>query len=137
MAPILMLHKKRDTRYERPCALSKHLRILSRERGCVLAPSYGRARPGRGLLVREVSPTGAPRPSCCCAPLGALVPRGSAGAPVGAPEALGQLVTADCLTGAALLAAQQAGHARCACGFARCTPRVTGAEEFAPGLSRK
>ncbi len=31
------------------------------------------ARAGRGLLVREVSPTGAPRPSCCCAPLGARV----------------------------------------------------------------
>ncbi len=28
---------------------------------------------GWGLLVREVSPTGAPRPSCCCAPLGARV----------------------------------------------------------------
>jgi hypothetical protein len=37
VAPILMLHRQRDARYERPCALCERLRTLC-ARGCVLAP---------------------------------------------------------------------------------------------------
>jgi hypothetical protein len=79
---------------------------------------------GRGLLVREVSPTGAPRPSCCCAPLGALFIKGKQIGPgrQSDPLRLGT-VTAGCPPGAALLAAQRrVARARWACGLALDSP---------------
>jgi hypothetical protein len=77
---------------------------------------------GRDLLVREVSPTGAPRPNCCCAPLGALL-KGKQIGPgrQSEPLRLGT-VTADCPPGAALFAAQRAARARWACGLALHSP---------------
>ncbi len=53
-------------------ALSVSAFALSVSAGACWQP-HRRALAGRGLLAREVSPTGAPRPSCCCAPLGARV----------------------------------------------------------------
>jgi hypothetical protein len=85
---------------------------------------------GRGLLVREVSPTGAPRPSCCCAPLGALL-KGKQIGPGRQSEPLWLgTVTAGCPPGAALLAAQRARRVLAGLVVLRWTPRVTGAGEF-------
>ncbi len=74
MAPILVLPMRRDAQYERPHALCERHRTLL-EHGRVRAGPLRRLAQvaGRGLLVCEVSPTGAPRPSCCCVPLGALL----------------------------------------------------------------
>jgi hypothetical protein len=48
--------------------------VLSLSTGaCWSPPSLCARVAGRGLLVHGVSPTGVPGPSCCCAPLGALL----------------------------------------------------------------
>jgi hypothetical protein len=121
VAPILMLHRQRDARYERPCALCERLRTLC-ERGCVLAPPSPCAG-GAGLASARGLADG-----CSEAEL-LLCATGSAGESkrIGPgrqsePLRLGT-VTADCPTGAALFAAQRAARARCACGLAALHPR--------------
>ncbi len=47
--------------------------VLSLSTGACWGPRHLARVAGRGLLVRGVSPTGVPGPSCCCAPLGALL----------------------------------------------------------------
>ena len=72
-----------------------------------------------------------PRPSCCCASLGALL-KGKQIGPgrQSEPLRLGT-VTADCPPGAVLLAAQRAARARWACGLALYSPSyISGAGEF-------
>ncbi len=75
------------------------------------APRHLARVAGRGLLVREVSPTHVPGPSCCCAPLGALLKCERVGP--GRQSELLRLgsVDAGCLPGAVLLPAQRAARA--------------------------
>ncbi len=91
--------------------------------------TYRRAQTGRGLLVRGFSPTGAPRPGCCCAPLGARVMSEQIGpGRLSGPPRLGT-VTADCPTKTALFATYS-GRRVLAVRVAmvlRCTPRFAGA----------
>jgi hypothetical protein len=130
VAPILMLHKQRDAHYERPCALCERLRALC-ERGCVLAPPSPCAG-GAGLAShREVSPTGAPRPSCCCAPLGARVKSEQittrSGAPVGASAAW----DSDCgLSNWSGVICGSAGGACSLCLWSCAAPPGSGPESF-------
>ena len=79
---------------------------------------------GRGLQVRKVSPTGAPKPNCCCVPLGALLEGEQVGpGRQSEPLRLGT-VTAGCqpIAGAAIVVAQRAVRARWACGLAMDSP---------------
>ncbi len=99
--------------------------VLSLSTGGVLGPSVAlrRWRGGASVLVREVSPTGAPGPSCCCVPLRALLKGRKQIGPgrQSEPLRLGT-VTADCQPGAAIIAAQRAARARWACGLALDSP---------------
>ena len=53
--------------------LSMSVIVLSLSTGACWTPRRLARVAGRGLLVRKVSPTGAPKPNCCCVPLGAML----------------------------------------------------------------
>jgi hypothetical protein len=118
-APFLVLPGQWDARYERPYALCERHRALP-EHGCVSAgaPRHLARVAGRGLLARGVSPTGVPRPGCCCTPLWARLKCERVGpGRQSEPLRLGT-VAAGCLGLPGAVAAQRAARARWACGLA-------------------